>query len=106
MQLELLFKGVTRLDKAELKMLAAREEALDAQPRRSDFVSFVLPEDPAVCPPSLRLAAARRSRDIEIARGTNGAATPPSSGTNNDQVDFSKENAEIPADNNPVNTAE
>jgi hypothetical protein len=59
--LELLFRGVKRLDKPELKMLSLREETLAREPRKTSFVSIVEPEDPLVCPSRLKNRAAARA---------------------------------------------
>jgi hypothetical protein len=42
-------------------MLAVREETLAREPRKSDFATFVLPTDPAVCPARLRFIVARHA---------------------------------------------
>lgn len=75
LQLELLFRGVKRLEKQELKMLQVREEVLEAERRDSSFVVVVAPEDPSVCPMRLQSRAAERAKLLAAARQVDENAT-------------------------------
>lgn len=65
------------------RMLHAREEYLDKEPRASSFVLLVAPEDPSVCPSRLKSRAAERAKSL--AQADEMAAAQVTDNQNNEQ---------------------